>query len=620
MFASMTKDHKKKLLKLILIGLASLGLALVTGAGHKHGEKINYSILVAYILLYLAAAYDVLIEAFEGIKRGQALDENFLMAIATVTAFFIGEYLEAIAVMVFYGFGELFEDIATHRSKENIKNLLDLVPDLANRVTEDGNVEEIDLDDVEIGDILLVRDGEKVGVDGVIVEGSCLVDTSSVTGESMPVELEEGSEIISSSILTQGIIKYRATKEFDDSIAAKIIELIEDSHMSKSKSEKMITRFARIYTPIVVGIAILVGIIPPLFMGGAWSDYLFRAATFLVLSCPCALVLSVPLSFMSGLGLASKEGILIKGSQYFEELNKANILLTDKTGTLTTGEFTVKNIEYFTDYDKEKILDYIYNMEKMSTHPIGRGIVKSLDRKENPDLFETVTNEKGLGIMATNKNGEKIKIGSAKYLGLDLDGKEKSVYLSIDDNLAAKIIIEDKIKDRASETIAYLKNDFEQISLLSGDSQKPVADLAQNLKINDYHAELMPADKLKYLTDLQEKGKKLVFVGDGINDAPVIKKADVGISMGEGASDLAIESSDILIASGEFYQLEKLMKIAKITNKTVVENISFIMAVKIIILILGLFGYASMWLAIIGDVGVSIIAILWSMRILKKKL
>ena len=620
MFASMTKDHKRKLLKLILIGLASLGLALVTGAGHNHGGKINYSILVAYILLYLAAAYDVLIEAFEGIKRGQALDENFLMTIATVTAFFIGEYLEAIAVMVFYGFGELFEEIATHRSKENIKNLLDLVPDLANRVTEDGNVEEIDLDDVEIGDILLVRDGEKVGVDGVIVEGSCLVDTSSVTGESMPVELEEGSEIISSSILTQGIIKYRATKEFDDSIAAKIIELIEDSHMSKSKSEKMITRFARIYTPIVVGIAILVGIIPPLFMGGAWSDYLFRAATFLVLSCPCALVLSVPLSFMSGLGLASKEGILIKGSQYFEELNKANILLTDKTGTLTTGEFTVKNIEYFTDYDKEKILDYIYNMEKMSTHPIGRGIVKSLDRKENPDLFETVTNEKGLGIMATNKVGEKIKIGSAKYLGLDLDGKEKSVYLSIDDNLAAKIIIEDKIKDRASETIAYLKNDFEQISLLSGDSQKPVADLAQNLKISDYHAELMPADKLKYLTDLQEKGKKLVFVGDGINDAPVIKKADVGISMGEGASDLAIESSDILIASGEFYQLEKLMKIAKITNKTVVENISFIMAVKIIILILGLFGYASMWLAIIGDVGVSIIAILWSMRILKKKL
>lgn len=620
MFASMTKDHKRKLLKLILIGLASLGLALVTGAGHNHGGKINYSILIVYILLYLAAAYDVLIEAFEGIKRGQALDENFLMTIATVTAFFIGEYLEAIAVMVFYGFGELFEEIATHRSKENIKNLLDLVPDLANRVTEDGNVEEIDLDDVEIGDILLVRDGEKVGVDGVIVEGSCLVDTSSVTGESMPVELEEGSEIISSSILTQGIIKYRATKEFDDSIAAKIIELIEDSHMSKSKSEKMITRFARIYTPIVVGIAILVGIIPPLFMGGAWSDYLFRAATFLVLSCPCALVLSVPLSFMSGLGLASKEGILIKGSQYFEELNKANILLTDKTGTLTTGEFTVKNIEYFTDYDKEKILDYIYNMEKMSTHPIGRGIVKSLDRKENPDLFENVTNEKGLGIMATNKDGEKIKIGSAKYLGLDLDDKEKSVYLSIDDNLAAKIIIEDKIKDRASETIAYLKNDFEQISLLSGDSQKPVADLAQNLKISDYHAELMPADKLKYLTDLQGKGKKLVFVGDGINDAPVIKKADVGISMGEGASDLAIESSDILIASGEFYQLEKLMKIAKITNKTVVENISFIMAVKIIILILGLFGYASMWLAIIGDVGVSIIAILWSMRILKKKL
>lgn len=276
----------------------------------------------------------------------------------------IGDYLEAIAVMVFYGFGELFEDIATHSSKENIKGLLDLVPDLANKVLDDGTIEEIDLDDVEVGDILMVRDGEKVGVDGVIIEGNALVDTSSVTGESMPVEVGEGDEIISSSIISQGIIKYRATKEFDDSVAAKIIELIEDSHMSKSESERLITRFARIYTPIVVGFAAFLAIIPPLFMGGDWSDYLLRAATFLVLSCPCALVLSVPLSFMSGLGLASREGILIKGSQFLEELKAADILLTDKTGTLTTGEFVVKDVEFMADYDRKKALDYIYNIEK----------------------------------------------------------------------------------------------------------------------------------------------------------------------------------------------------------------------------------------------------------------
>src|SRR5699024_6652926 len=376
-------------------------------------------IILAYIILYLLAACEVLKEAFEGLRRGQALYENFLMTITTVTVFLIGDYLEAIAVMVFYGFGELFEEIATHSSKENIKGLLDLVPDLANKVLDDGTVEEIDLDDVEVDDILMVRDGEKVGVDGVIIEGSALVDTSSVTGESMPVEVGVGDEIISSSILSQGIIKYRASKEFDDSVAAKIIELIEDSHMSKSESERLITRFAMIYTPIVVGFAVLLALIPPIFMGGDWSDYLLRAATFLVLSCPCALVLSVPLSFMSGLGLASREGILIKGSQLLEELDAADILLTDKTGTLTTGEFVVKDIEFLSDYDKQKALDYIYNIEIMSTHPIARGIVKSLKRSEKPDLFKSIDNKSGLGVVAESKDGEEVKIGSARFIGME---------------------------------------------------------------------------------------------------------------------------------------------------------------------------------------------------------
>lgn len=612
MFKSMTREHKKTLTQLVVIVLASFALAFFT----KDKAKSVW-IILAFLVLYLFAALDVLKEAFEGLRRGQALDENFLMTIATVTAFLIGDYLEAIAVMVFYGFGELFEEIATHSSKENIKGLLDLVPDLANKVLDDGTIEEIDLDDVEVDDILIVRDGEKVGVDGVIIEGNALVDTSSVTGESMPVEVGEGDEIISSSIISQGIIKYRATKEFDDSVAAKIIELIEDSHMSKSESERLITRFARIYTPIVVCFAVLLAIIPPLFMGGDWSDYLLRAATFLVLSCPCALVLSVPLSFMSGLGLASREGILIKGSQFLEELKAADILLTDKTGTLTTGEFVVKDVEFMADYDKKKALDYIYNIEKMSTHPIARGIVNSLDGTENPDLFKEVNNKNGLGVVAISKENEEVKVGSAKFIGIENEDV-RAVYLGIDGKPVARVIIEDEIKKESKKTIEKLKRDFKKIAVVSGDSKKAVKDLANEIALTDYYAELMPKDKLDVMEEFKKNGHKVVFVGDGINDAPVLKNANVGISMGETASDLAIESSDILIANGEFRELAKLMEITNLTNSTVRQNITFIMIVKITILTLGFFGYASMWLAIFGDVGVSIIAILWAMRILKK--
>lgn len=616
MFKSMTDEHKQTLYKLVLIAILSFALSYF--ASRIMG--MNRIILtIWFLILYLAASLDVIKEAIANLKRGQALDENFLMTIATVTAFLIGDYLEAISVMVFYGFGELFEDIATHRSKENIKSLLDLVPDLANKLMDDGTIEEIDLDDVEVGDILMVRDGEKVGVDGVITEGVCLADTSSVTGESMPVELGVGDEIISSSIVSQGIIKYQATKEFDDSVAAKIIELIEDSHMSKSDSERLITKFARIYTPIVVGFAALLALVPPLFFGGQWSDYLLRAATFLVLSCPCALVLSVPLSFMSGLGLASKEGILIKGSQFFEELQAADILLSDKTGTLTTGEFKVNKVEFLTDYDKERALDYIYNIEKMSTHPIASGIVNSLDRKENPDLFESVDNKSGLGVIAKTKLGEEIKIGSAKFLEIEED-TARAVYLGIDGKAVAKIHIEDELKKESKDTISYLKKYFKKIAVVSGDSKQAVKHTSEELGLTDYYAGLMPKDKLDVMDKFKKDGHKVVFVGDGINDAPVLKNATVGISMGESASDLAIESSDILIANGEFSQLKKLMHITKLTNSTVVQNITFIMAVKVIILAMGFFGHASMWLAIFGDVGVSIIAILWAMRILKKRL
>ena len=614
MFKSMTKEHKQTLLNLIALALMALVLEISSrffylGSLRKWG----------FLLIYILSAKEVLINAFKNLKRGSAMDENFLMSVATITAFLIGEYLEAVAVMLFYSFGELFEDIATHKSRENIKSLLDLVPDTANKVLEDGSVTEIDLDDIEIGDILLVRDGEKIGVDGKVIEGNASLDTSSITGESMPVEVDLDDEVISSSIVKDGIIKIAALKEFDDSVAAKIMELIEDSASSKSDSEKFVTRFARIYTPIVVGLALILAIVPPLFFGGIWQDYLLRAATFLVLSCPCALVLSVPLSFMSGLGLSSKNGILIKGSQYFEILDKAEVLLTDKTGTLTTGEFKIKNIEIEEGFDKEEVLDYLYNIELMSTHPIAKGIVKDLDRTEDREIFEEVKNEKGLGVRARTKTGKEVKVGSAKYLGVD-ENNERAIYLAIDGKLSASVFVEDEIKSKSKETIRSLKNDFKEIAIVSGDSKAAVEATASKLDLYKSYPEVMPDQKLQIMKTYQEKGKKCVFVGDGINDAPVLKNADVGISMGESASDLAIESSDILITNGEFSQIERLMKISKLTNSTVRQNVIFIMAVKIIILILGLFGHANMWLAVVGDVGVTIIAVLWAMRILQKKI
>lgn len=614
MFKDMTEDHKSELKKLIVLSVLTLSLGI-----YDYKYISGPSLIVVFAIVYLFTGFEVLKKAGQMIVRGQALDENFLMAIATITAFAIGQYTEAISVMLFYNFGELFENLATNKSRENIKSLLDLVPDTANLIKEDGSTIEVDLDDVEVGDILLVRDGEKVGVDGLVIEGSGLLDTSSITGESMPVEIEEGSEIISSSIMTEGIIKMRCQKEFDDSVAAKIMELIEDSASSKSNSERLVTKFARIYTPIVVAIALIIALVPPLFFGGAWNDYLIRAATFLVLSCPCALVLSVPLSFMSGLGLASDNGVLIKGSQYFETLNESKILLSDKTGTLTTGEFVVKNIEYFNDCDKDLILDYIYNIELMSTHPIAKGIVNSLKRSKKSNLFKDISNEKGLGIRAMSQNNDIVKLGSARYIGLEEDNY-RAVYLSINDKPIAKIVLEDKIKDKSLETINSLKKDFNQIIVVSGDGENAVKSTAKALNLDKYYAQVMPEEKLKIMKNFQDKGQKTVFIGDGINDAPVLTNADVGISMGETASDLAIESSDILIVNGEFSQMKKLMAISNLTNRTVRENITFIMIIKVSILLLGLFGHANMWLAIFGDVGVSIIAILWAMRILKKKI
>lgn len=615
MFKQITENHRKTLIKLIFLGIFILFSYLLS-----RNISNKTLMMIIFLAIYLLAGWEIITKGIKGVINGQALDENFLMSIASLAAFALGEYVEAIAVMLFYSFGELFEEIASYRSRKNIENLINLVPDIANIVNENGEISQVDLDDIKVGDILLIRDGEKVGVDGVVVEGEGLIDTSSVTGESMPVEVSIGSEIISSSIMKEGIIKIRAEKEFEDSLAAKIMELIEDSATSKSQSEKTVSRFAKVYTPIVVGIALLVAIVPPVFFNKNLYDYIFRAATFLVISCPCALVLSVPLTFMSGLGLSSKNGILIKGSQCFEALDKSKVLLSDKTGTLTTGEFELKDIIYYGEEDKEKILDYIYNMELMSTHPIAQAIVKSLDREEKPQLFKEISNEKGLGVKAETNDGRLIKLGSKKFVEFDQEENQRAIYLSIDGKICAKIIIEDQIKANSKKTLQRLKKHFTDLAIVSGDSEIPVKETSKALGLDKYYAEVMPDEKLKIMENYQQSGQKVVFVGDGINDAPVLTKADLGISMGEGASDLAIESSDILIVNGEFEQMGKLMDIADVTNKTVKNNIIFILSIKIAILILGLLGFANMWLAIFGDVGVSIIAVLYSMRILKIKI
>lgn len=612
MFTSMTEENRNELKILLLITLITILLSVA-----EHTWNYNIIIKIIFFILYIVAGKQIIKKAFLGIKNRQPLDENFLMTLATLAAMAIGNYHEAVFVLLFYKFGELFEEIATNKSKDNIKSLIDIVPERSIRIEAGGKREEVDIDEIEIGDILEITDGERIPVDGVVVEGNATLDTSSLTGEALPQDVEIGSELMSSSIVTDGIIRMKALKEFDDSIASKIIELIEEGVENKSESEKYITKFARIYTPVVVIGAIILAVIPPLF-GGDWRDYLLRAATFLVLSCPCALVLSVPLSFISGLGLASKNGILIKGSEYLEDLDKADVILTDKTGTLTKGNFLIKDIEYYSDYDKQKILDYIYNIEKTSNHPIAKAITSNLNR-EDKELFTQVKNIKGLGVSAISKDGETVSVGSKKFVGFD-GNDDKAIFISIDDYIHAKIIIEDEIKEDSLETISQLKKYVSKLAIVSGDNKKSVESCANQLGLDSYYYNLLPDEKMEVLNSYKKDHENIVYIGDGINDAPVLKQAKVGISMGETASDLAIESSDVLIVNGEFSQVLKLMKIAKLSMKTVRENIAFIMIVKFSILILGLIGHANMWLAIFGDVGVSIIAILWAMRILSKKL
>lgn len=601
------------LLSLVFFSLATLIL-------YRYYKSLgkNFFIVIGFLVIYLLLGQEIFQKGIYSLTHGNSMDENFLMTIATFVAFLLGQYAESCAVLIFYSFGEVFEDIATDKSRDNIKSLMDIVPQKAQRVKEDGTFEEIDIEDINVGDIILARDGEKIAVDGEVIDGEGLLDTSSLTGESMPESIEIGSKILSSSILSSGIIKYRALKVFEDSIASKIIELIEESNEKKSDSERLITRFAKVYTPIVVALAALVAIVPPL-LGFGFKEYLLRAGTFLIIACPCALVISIPLTYISGLGLASKNKILLKGSKFFEKIIDSDTLFTDKTGTLTVGDFTIEGIVYYTEYSKNLILDYLYNLEKLSNHPIAKSIVNNLNRNDNPSYFIASKNVNGKGVWAKTYENNEIKVGSADFVG-EVDNTDgKAVFMTINDLLVCKVILQDRLKDDAKEAIDDIRENFSQIAVLSGDDEKAVVNVSKKLGIG-YCAELLPDEKLELLRNEQIKGHQVIYLGDGINDGPVLKNADVGISMGQTSSDLAIEASDVLIVNGQVSKVKDLIKISKIVDKTAKQNLAFIILVKVLILIMGFFGIAPMWLAVFGDVGVSVIATLWAMRILNKKI
>ena len=612
-FKDMKKDRKRELFRLVYFAIL---IGLMTYIRKIFGNK-SY-VVTGFLFIYLFLGMDVFLEAIESFSKRNMMDENFLLTIASFAAFFMGNFTEACVIMLLFSLGEVFENLANDRTDKNIKSFIDIVPKKLDRENPDGSFSKVSINEINVGDIILAKDGDRIGLEGIVVDGEGLLDTSSLTGESMPVDVRENSKVLSSSILKTGIIKYRVQKVFDQSIAYKIISLIKNSPKEKSDSEKLIRRFAKVYTPFVVAIAVFLAVVPPILFGN-FASYLKMAGSFLILSCPGALLIGLPLTYVSGLGLCSKNKILVKGARYFEKLIDADYFYTDKTGTLTYGDFDVKDIIYYSEYNKNLILDYLYNLEKLSNHPIAKAIVKDLRRRDNPSYFIASESINGLGIWAKTYENEEIKIGSKDFVNINEDSKDKAIYMTINDILVCKVLLEDRIKDDAKETIDYLRSKFSDIAVLSGDSEMAVKDLAEELSIS-YAGGLLPNEKLDLVKNEQKNGHKIVFVGDGINDGPVLKYADVGISMGQGASDLAIDASDIIISDKSYSKLKDLMEIARIVDKTAKKNLVFIMLTKIIILILTLLGYGPMWLAIVGDVGVLILSIFISTSILNKKI
>lgn len=611
----MTKKEKKNLIRIIISGLL-FALSFIF--------KTKYVVFGILLVSYIIIGYDVLLKAFRNIKRGKIFDENFLMSIATIGAICISDMREAVAVMLFYQIGELFQSYAVNKSRKSIIELMDIRPDYAN-VIRNGKHEKVDPNEVNIEEIILVKPGEKIPLDGVIVEGKSLLNTVALTGESVPRSVKENDEVLSGCINNEGILKIKVTKKFGDSTASKILDLVENTSNRKSKSEAFITKFAKYYTPIVCGIALVVAIFPPLILKEPFNTWIYKALSFLVVSCPCALVISIPLSFFGGLGASSNIGVLVKGSNYLEALSNVDIVVCDKTGTLTEGVFKVQEINAV-GISNEELLKMTAYAESFSNHPISISLKEAYGKKIDSSKVTNAREIVGKGIYA-KVLGKDVYVGNDKLLKeleIKIDKVNKTgtvIYTVIDNKYCGYILISDKIKEDSYKMIKSLKkNNISKIVMLTGDRENISKSISNELKLDEYYAELLPQDKVSITEKIMhEKDGNLLFVGDGINDAPVLALSDIGVSMGSLGSDAAIEASDIVIMTDEPSKISDVIKISKKTMKIVRENIVFAISIKIAVLILSLLGIATMWSAVFADVGVSVIAILNSLRILNVK-
>ena len=616
----MNKKQKKVLIRIILSALLTVVFMLLPEWGWKW---------VLYLVPYFVIGYDILLKAVKGVRNRQPFDENFLMAVATVGAMLLGEYLEGVAVMLFYQIGELFQSYAVGKSRRNISELMDIRPDFANIEDENGQLVQVDPDEVETGSVIVVRPGEKIPIDGVVVEGVSTLNTSALTGESVPQDVQPGNDVISGCINMTALLKIRTTREFGESTVSKILDLVENASSKKSRSENFIAKFARIYTPVVCFSALALAVLPPVVrllmgMSGEWGEWVYRALTFLVISCPCALVISIPLSFFAGIGGASKAGVLIKGSNYMETLAGVRCVVFDKTGTMTEGIFEVSGVHHNT-IDADKLLEYAALAESYSTHPISASLRRAYGQQPDQSRVSEVQELGGHGITAL-VDGVRVAVGNDKLMKqLDIDFEDcrsagTVVHVALDGKYAGHILISDRLKPDAKQAIAQLRQiGVRKTVMLTGDRKITGDAVAKELGIDQVYSELLPGDKVEKVEHLLKEcqgSEKLAFVGDGINDAPVLSRADVGIAMGALGSDAAIEAADIVLMDDNPLKIAKAIRIARKCLRIVYENIFFAIGVKLLCLILGAVGIANMWLAIFADVGVMVIAVLNAIRVL----
>ena len=617
----MNKKQKKVLIRILVSAALMVILTLLPLDGYLR--------LGLFLIPYLIIGYDILKKALKGIKNKQVFDENFLMAVATVGAILLGEYTEGVAVMLFYQIGEWFQSYAVGKSRRNISDLMDIRPDYAN-VEREGRLEKVDPDEVEIGTVIVVQPGEKIPIDGVIVEGKATLNTSALTGESLPREANVGDEVISGCINMTGVLKIQTIREFGESTVSKILDLVENSSSKKSRSENFISKFARYYTPAVCYGALALAVLPPLVrlfilqMPAQWGSWIYRSLTFLVISCPCALVISIPLSFFAGIGGASNAGVLVKGSNYLETLSKTKYVVFDKTGTLTKGIFEVSGVHH-NKVEEAKILEYAALAESFSNHPISRSLKNAYGRPVDQSRVTDVEEISGNGVIA-KVDGEIVAAGNDKLMKrlgisfMECHHAGTVVHIAVNGEYAGHILISDEVKEHSKEAIQALKKaGIKQTVMLTGDARKAAVQVAEKIGVDQVYSELLPADKVAKVEELLErKGEKekLAFVGDGINDAPVLSRADIGVAMGALGSDAAIEAADIVLMDDDPLKMVKAIKIAKKCLRIVYENIYFAIGIKVICLILGAVGIANMWLAIFADVGVMVIAVLNAIRAL----